>query len=162
MIPPCRETGWPRPARPGLRARANAGRPEEVRVRWPAPRGRRGPVREGLLRDNCQALLTICRERTQSREAPFGPGESRDQRLASEIDSVRALMHKFSSVPMSVADACMVRMTELDARCAILTLDANFGAYRRHRRHVVPTIVPARRLTPASPSPPLRVPPAVA
>jgi predicted nucleic acid-binding protein len=68
-----------------------------------------------------------------------------DFRLASEVDSVRALMHKFANVPMSLADACLVRMTELDAHSAILTLDADFGVYRRHRRQVIPTILPTRR-----------------
>lgn len=67
-----------------------------------------------------------------------------DFRLNAEVDAVRALMRKFASVPMSLADACLVRMSELDARATILTLDSDFGVYRRHRRQVIPTIMPGR------------------
>jgi uncharacterized protein len=65
-----------------------------------------------------------------------------DFRVASEADSLRALMKKFASVPMSLADACLVRMTELDPKGIVLTLDSNFRIYRRNRRQVVPTISP--------------------
>ena len=67
-----------------------------------------------------------------------------DFHVATEIDSVRALMKKFASVPMSLADACLVRMTELDQKSVILTLDGDFRIYRRNRRHVVPTIFPSK------------------
>jgi hypothetical protein len=46
---------------------------------------------------------------------------------------------------MSLADARLVRMTELDAHSAILTLDADFAVYPGHRRHVIPTILPTHR-----------------
>lgn len=65
-----------------------------------------------------------------------------DFRLGTEIDAVRGLMRKFSSVPMSLADACLVRMTELEPRVRILTLDSDFRVYRRNRRQVIPTIMP--------------------
>ena len=46
------------------------------------------------------------------------------------------------NVPMSFADACLVRMSELELRSVVLTLDGDFKGYRRHRRHVVPVITP--------------------
>lgn len=64
--------------------------------------------------------------------------------LQSETDAVRLLLSKYSSVPMSLADACLVRMTELDSASAIVTLDADFKVYRRNRRQVIPTIMPTR------------------
>jgi uncharacterized protein len=67
-----------------------------------------------------------------------------DFRAATEIDALRALMRKFASVPMSLADACLVRMTELDQKSVVLTLDSDFGIYRRNRRQVVPTISPKK------------------
>jgi predicted nucleic acid-binding protein len=67
-----------------------------------------------------------------------------DLHVMSEIDSLRALMRKFASVPMSLADACLVRMTELDPKTVVLTLDSDFGIYRRNRRQVIPTISPGR------------------
>lgn len=68
-----------------------------------------------------------------------------DFRMASELDALRALMKKFANVPMSLADACLVRMTELDPRSQVLTLDGDFRVYRRNRRQSVPTIIPSRR-----------------
>ena len=67
-----------------------------------------------------------------------------DFRAATEIDSLRALMKKFATVPMSLADACLVRMTELDQKSVVLTLESDFRIYRRNRRQVVPTISPKK------------------
>jgi predicted nucleic acid-binding protein len=65
-------------------------------------------------------------------------------RLASEIEAIRKLMTKYASVPMSLADACLVRMTELDARATVLTLDNDFRVYRRNGRQAVPVLMPDR------------------
>jgi uncharacterized protein len=65
-----------------------------------------------------------------------------DFRVTPETDAIRALMKKFADVPMSLADACLVRMTELDANGVVLTLDSDFRIYRRNRRQMVPTITP--------------------
>jgi predicted nucleic acid-binding protein len=62
--------------------------------------------------------------------------------LADELDRVLNLMQKYADVPMSLADACLVRMTETLADPVILTTDADFRIYRRHSRHVVPCITP--------------------
>ena len=67
-----------------------------------------------------------------------------DFRMLSEIDALRGLMRKFANVPMSLADACLVRMTELDAQSVIVTLDTDFRVYRRNRRQVIPAIMPGR------------------
>ncbi|MCR4339623.1 MAG: hypothetical protein NUW01_07025, partial [Gemmatimonadaceae bacterium] len=67
-----------------------------------------------------------------------------DFRMESEIAALRALMKKFANVPMALADACLVRMTELDQRSQVLTLDGDFRVYRRNRRQSVPTIMPGR------------------
>jgi len=67
-----------------------------------------------------------------------------DFRMATEIEAVRTLMKKFASVPMSLADACLVRMTELEPKSVVLTLDSDFRIYRRHRRQLVPTISPRK------------------
>jgi len=65
-----------------------------------------------------------------------------DFRVMAELDALRALMKKFASVPMSLADACLVRMSELSQRTVVLTLDSDFKIYRRNKRQVVPTITP--------------------
>lgn len=67
-----------------------------------------------------------------------------DFRLHGELESVRGLMRKFATVPMSLADACLVRMSEMDVQTTIVTLDTDFRVYRRNRRQVIPTIMPDR------------------
>jgi len=56
--------------------------------------------------------------------------------------AVQALMNRYADVPMSVADACLVRMTEMDQKAAVMTLDGDFRVYRRHGRQVVPVLMP--------------------
>jgi len=62
--------------------------------------------------------------------------------LSDELDRVLNLMLKYADVPMSLADACLVRMSETLADPVILTTDADFRIYRRHSRHVVPCVTP--------------------
>jgi predicted nucleic acid-binding protein len=45
-------------------------------------------------------------------------------------------------VTMSLADACLVRMTELAENPTVLTLDRDFRIYRRHSRQVIPVVAP--------------------
>lgn len=61
---------------------------------------------------------------------------SRDQQ------PVLALMQKYLDVPMSLADACLVRMTETLSEPLVLTTNAHFRVYRRHGRQVVPCVMP--------------------
>ena len=61
---------------------------------------------------------------------------------ATGYTTVLKLMQKYSDVPMSLADACLVRMTETLADPVVLTTDADFRVYRRHSRHVVPCVTP--------------------
>jgi uncharacterized protein len=65
-----------------------------------------------------------------------------DFRLAPNFEAVRKLMAKYTSVPMSLADACLVRMTELDGRARVVTFDSDFHVYRRNGRQVVPVVMP--------------------
>jgi len=62
--------------------------------------------------------------------------------LDTQLDPVLDLMEKYANVPMSLADACVVRMTELLRDPVVLTADADFRIYRRHSRHVIPCLMP--------------------
>jgi len=62
--------------------------------------------------------------------------------LETELEPVLRLMAKYASVPMSLADACLVRMTELFADGLLLTTDTDFRIYRRHGRQVIPCVSP--------------------
>jgi predicted nucleic acid-binding protein len=63
-------------------------------------------------------------------------------KLAENLEPVLKLIEKYSDVPMSLADACLVRMTETLANPILLTTDADFRVYRRHGRQVVPCVTP--------------------
>lgn len=59
-----------------------------------------------------------------------------------ELVRIVALMRKFKDVPMSFADACLVRITEIEHDSKIVTTDSDFLVYRRHARQVVPIVAP--------------------
>lgn len=61
--------------------------------------------------------------------------------LAPEAGEVAALMARYSDVPMDLADACLVRLAEVLGTPRILTLDADFRAYRWQRRRVFDLLV---------------------
>jgi len=62
--------------------------------------------------------------------------------LEDEIEAVIGLRRRYSDVPMSLADACLLRMSETHTNARIFTLDGDFKIYRRHGRQVVPLIFP--------------------
>jgi len=62
--------------------------------------------------------------------------------LDDNLEAVVAFLQKYASVPMSFADACLVRMSETMADPLILTTDSGFHLYRRHSRQVVPVLCP--------------------
>jgi uncharacterized protein len=64
-------------------------------------------------------------------------------RLDEHIGALRKLLQKYRDTPMSLADACIVRMSELHERHAVLTLDSDFLVYRKHGRVPLPLIHPA-------------------
>lgn len=55
---------------------------------------------------------------------------------------LRTLMRRYRSTPMSLADATLVRLSELHHDCRLLTLDAHFRIYRRHGNKVIPLLMP--------------------
>ncbi len=63
--------------------------------------------------------------------------------LAGELPALMRLMDKYASLPMSFADACLVRLAELNSDSVVLTTDADFKIYRKHGRQVVRTRSPA-------------------
>ena len=62
--------------------------------------------------------------------------------LGSHVESGLKLLQKYAGVPMSLADACLVRMTEMLPAPVILTTDSDFRIYRRHSRQMVPLMMP--------------------
>ena len=87
-----------------------------------------------LLRDhgNTSALVEFVRRGLV--EIPF--------RLQVEIVRVQELMKQYSDVPMSLADACLVRLAEQHRDSVIVTADRDFRIYRKHGRQAIPVLMP--------------------
>lgn len=67
-------------------------------------------------------------------------------RLDFSVEENRAdvlnLLRKYADRPMSLADACLVRMAELTGNCQVFTTDKDFLVYRRKGRGVIPLLAP--------------------
>jgi uncharacterized protein len=63
-------------------------------------------------------------------------------RFADDMNAVLKMLEKYSDVPMSFADACLVRMTETLNDPIVLTTDDDFRIYRRHVRQTIPCVLP--------------------
>jgi predicted nucleic acid-binding protein len=63
--------------------------------------------------------------------------------LRHQSRSVVDLMVKYRDRPMSLADACLVRLSEIATDPIVLTTDSDFRIYRRHSRQVIPCRMPA-------------------
>jgi predicted nucleic acid-binding protein len=62
--------------------------------------------------------------------------------LEREVERLLKLQRTYRNLPMSLADACLVRMTELEERSRVFTTDFHFSIYRRNDRQVIPLLRP--------------------
>jgi len=62
--------------------------------------------------------------------------------VKEQLADLRALMRRYQNRPMSLADACLVRLAELHPSGVVLTLDSDFRIYRRHGNKVIPVLMP--------------------
>ena len=62
--------------------------------------------------------------------------------LADEMEAVHESVTKHHDVPMSLAHACLVRMSELHPASAVFTLNRAFATYRRSRGRRIPLLYP--------------------
>jgi uncharacterized protein len=54
--------------------------------------------------------------------------------MEEHLGALRRMLAKYSDKPMSLADACIVRMAEIYEFHSVLTLDSDFLVYRKHGR----------------------------
>ncbi len=64
-------------------------------------------------------------------------------RLENEVATIDTLLVQYADVPMSLADACLVRLSELSSESPVLTLDDDFLMYRKNRRQKIPLVRPS-------------------
>jgi predicted nucleic acid-binding protein len=62
--------------------------------------------------------------------------------LETEAAPLETLMERYANMPMPLADACLVRLSELHRDSRVVTLDSDFTRYRRHGRQVIPLLAP--------------------
>lgn len=66
-------------------------------------------------------------------------------RLSEDIPQVKRLLARYANVPMSLADACLVCLSERYTGSTLLTCDSDFRIYRKSRRQIIPTMMPDDR-----------------
>jgi predicted nucleic acid-binding protein len=58
---------------------------------------------------------------------------------------IRALIKRYKNIPISFADACLVRLSELKPNHRVVTFDSDFNVYRKHGNKVIPLLSPNPR-----------------
>ncbi len=100
----------------------------------------------------CEAVLSeahfLLRDLPLARRAISGMSEDGIFLIAFNYEEQKAfvskLLEKYADVPMSFADACLVRMSELYPDSAVFTIDGDFKIYRRNGRQQIPLIFPEK------------------
>ena len=62
--------------------------------------------------------------------------------IETEAPALEKLMSRYADTPMSLADACLVRLSEMHSDCRVFTMDSDFRRYRRHGRQIIPLLAP--------------------
>lgn len=101
----------------------------------------------------CQAVLSEAIFLLQSEHGDADPVLRLLERGVVRLDftlddhrpDVLRLLRKYADQPMSLADACLVRMAELAEPSQVFTTDRDFRVYRRKGRHVIPLLAPFSR-----------------
>ena len=98
----------------------------------------------------CEAVLTeaafILKREGVDTDALFALLERGVLRVALHMEDqqadLRTLMRRYRNRPMSIADACLVRLSELHSSGRTFTLDSDFKIYRRHGNKMIPLLIP--------------------
>ena len=62
--------------------------------------------------------------------------------VQEQQNDLRSLLHRYRDRPMSLADACLVRLSELNPDSKVFTLDSDFRIYRKFGNKVIPVLMP--------------------
>ena len=98
----------------------------------------------------CEPVLTeaafLLTREGRDADAVFELLERKVIRIALSVQEEQAdllaLMHRYRNRPMSLADACLVRLSEIHKSGEIFALDSDFRIYRRHGDKVIPVRMP--------------------
>lgn len=84
------------------------------------------------LKNGQEAIMELLLNDLITLESPLHEGK----------ESVAKLLKKYHDVPISLADACLVALSEKYPGARVLTLDSDFRIYRKKNRQVIPLIYP--------------------
>jgi len=97
---------------------------------------------EPVLAEVCFLLAELPAGRESIQECLDSGAWRLDFAIEPERKRVFSLMAAYADQPMSLADACLVRMSEVRPSASVFTLDGQFRIYRKNRRQVIPLIIP--------------------
>src|SRR5689334_16462375 len=87
----------------------------------------------------CEAVLTeVCHLAAKERVARAMVIEFvkrtrlRPVLVSEELDAFGSLLHSYADAPMDFADACVVRLAELNPGLAVCTVDSQFSFFRKN------------------------------
>jgi predicted nucleic acid-binding protein len=63
--------------------------------------------------------------------------------LKSHLPELAALAQRYAARQPDLADLCLIRMSELNPKHPVITVDGDFLIYRRHRRETIPVVMPS-------------------
>ena len=63
----------------------------------------------------------------------------------SHLESLHDLATRYADRKPDLADLCLIRMSELYPRHAVITVDKDFRVYRRNKREAIPLLSPPRK-----------------
>ena len=98
----------------------------------------------------CEPVLTeaafLLKREGQDTDPIFALLERGIIRIGLEIqeqqNDLRTLMKRYRNRPMSLADASIVRLSEMQPETVVFTMDSDFHIYRRHGNKVIPLLIP--------------------
>jgi len=65
---------------------------------------------------------------------------------ASNLEHLRDLAARYDNRKPDLADLCLIRMSELHPRHAVITVDEDdFRVYRRNKREAIPLLTPPKK-----------------
>lgn len=65
-----------------------------------------------------------------------------DISILDDAAALEKLVNRYANVPMSLTDACLVRLSKLNPNAIVFTLDGDFQIYRRDGRQPIPLLMP--------------------
>ncbi|MDO8541494.1 MAG: PIN domain-containing protein [Opitutaceae bacterium] len=103
-----------------------------------------GNIHEPLL--TCEAVLAETAFHLKNSALVLRFLETGLVRLAFDLESHRpelaGLAQRYADRQPDLADLCLIRLSELNPKLPVITVDGDFRLYRRNRREIIPVVMP--------------------